>query len=61
MDARCGRAGSGCVSGVLVMKGCPWYVPDSLCDLAVEEGKKEAKSIMAHVFLAALVLWLVVE
>lgn len=43
------------------MSGCPWYVPDRLCEIAVEEGKAEARNILGHLLVGALILWLVME
>lgn len=59
MAADRGRCGPW--TGGAAMSGCPWYVPDRLCELAVEEGKKEASSIVVHVLLGLAVLWLVME
>jgi len=41
------------------MKDCPWYIPDRLCEMAVEQGKAEARSIVAPFIGVAFVAWLI--
>lgn len=47
------------------MTECPWYVPNRLCDMAVEHGKEEgakvATDLVVKGLLAVLLLWMVLE